>query len=240
MGFSRVEAVALLDALFEERPLFHGAAPEVNWQLADEPLRWLLDQLPAGARTLETGCGYSTVLLAAVAEHHTVVAPATEEHERVRSWCSAHGVTTTHVRFVAEASQRWLPTAASNAGLGDLDCVLIDGDHAFPVPSIDWYYTAEALRVGGLCIVDDVAIRACGELASFLDSEEGRWATAGRLPNTVAFRKLSHSVLENQSWRLQPWNTLTLTSPSRLAKLRARVRPRNRLRGLITKAERQK
>jgi hypothetical protein len=36
-----------------------------------------------------------------------------------------------------------------------LDLVLIDGDHAFPASFIDWYYTAEQVKLGGYVIVDD-------------------------------------------------------------------------------------
>src|SRR6185503_1666742 len=69
-----------------------------------------------------------------------------------------------HVTFELGPSDKLLPTMA----LGDLDLVLIDGGHGFPVPFIDWYYTAFALKAGGIVIVDDTQIWTGAVLRDFL------------------------------------------------------------------------
>ncbi|MGV3758062.1 MAG: class I SAM-dependent methyltransferase [Actinomycetota bacterium] len=228
---TRTDAPAAIDALLAERPAFHGRGPQpVNWQLGNDLLRWLVDNVPAGGTTLETGCGYSTVAFAAVSGAHTVVSPIPEEHERVQAWCAANGVPTDHVDFVAAPSQRWLPEAEGAGRLGELDVVLVDGDHAYPIPGIDWYYTAGALRVGGLMVVDDVSIRACGDLRRFLEAERGRWRAVRTVDDATVFRKEVAAVVEYRPWNQQPWNRQRVGAVGLVQAARNRVRLRSRLR----------
>lgn len=231
---TRTDASQLLDTLFAERPALHGHATldPVNWQLGDRLLRWLATQLPEDATTLETGCGYSTILLAAWSASHTVISPIGAEHDRVRAWCAAHDITTDHVRFVEAASQRWLPRADAAGELGELDLVLVDGDHAYPIPGIDWYYTAGALRVGGLMVVDDVSIRACDDLRQFLDAEHERWESVTTINDARVFRKISSDVVGYTPWNQQPWNRRRPSLAEQLDVLRSRARLRTRLRAV--------
>ena len=231
---TRPDAAATIDELLEERPALHGHATTepVNWQAGDALLRWLLRELPEGATTLETGCGYSTIAFAATSSSHTVISPIAAEHERVRAWCGARGITTDHVRFVAEPSQRYLPRADAAGELEPLDAALIDGDHAYPIPGIDWYYSAGALRVGGLMIVDDVSIRACNDLRRFLEGEAGRWAAITTIDDATVFRKLRADVVDYTPWNQQPWNHQRPSLALRIARLRSAVRLRTRLRAL--------
>lgn len=234
---TRTEAGRLIERLLAERPSFHGHAEvePVNWQLGDRLLQWLLAELPDAPSTLETGCGYSTVLFAAVSAEHTVISPIAAEHERVQEWCAANDIATDHVNFVAQPSQWWLPGAAAAKELSELDLVLVDGDHAVPMPAIDWYYTAGALKVGGVSIIDDVAIRACGDLADFLRKETGRWQELATVADATAFRKLVSDVVEYHPWNQQPWNTRNAGLTGVLSDLRGKVRLRSRLRAVTSR-----
>ncbi|HVX18962.1 MAG TPA: class I SAM-dependent methyltransferase [Acidimicrobiales bacterium] len=222
----------LVRVLLEERPSLHGQdvqAP-VNWQLGDQLLHWLDEHLPDGARTLETGCGYSTLVFASRAAHHTVVSPIGAEHDRVRAWCDEHGLDHTSVRFVCEPSQAFLPRAWAASELGELDLILIDGDHAYPAAGIDWYYSAPALKVGGLLIVDDIAIRACGHLADFLAAEKGLWESVATLSDATVFRKASPAATEFRPWDSQPWNRRRVTAADVVQRVKSRTRIRSRIR----------
>jgi hypothetical protein len=71
--------------------------------------------------------------------------------------------------------------------------VLVDGSHSFPQAFIDWFYTQQALRVGGVMVIDDVHVWTGRVLRDFLAAEpewrvEQRWH--GR---TVAVRKLAET-----------------------------------------------
>jgi hypothetical protein len=74
-----------------------------------------------------------------------------------------------------------------------LDLALIDGAHGFPYPTLDWWFLAPRLRVGGLLVVDDCYLPPVGTLVDFLRAQPS-WelsATPGR--RTVVFRKLAEA-----------------------------------------------
>jgi hypothetical protein len=165
-----------------------------------------------GMTTLETGCGLSTVaFLHAGVSRHYAIAPIPDEFERLRAFCLAEGIPVDALVAVDAPSQRYLP----GADLPELDIVLIDGDHSFPAPFIDWYYTAEKLKVGGLLIVDDLEIVTGRILADFLKADR-KWRGELRLRDLrwkekvdrcASFRKLEHPVhIEAmEPHRLQPY-----------------------------------
>ncbi|MEY2446754.1 MAG: hypothetical protein QOH79_230 [Acidimicrobiaceae bacterium] len=222
---------SLLDELHAAESRFHGRSPdeEVSWRLNDEALDLLVDLVSEGDRTLETGVGYSTVVFAARGAQHTVVSPFAIEHERVKAWCADHGVDLSTVEFVAVTSQLALPALASDA----LDVVLIDGDHAFPTPFIDFFYAAGRLVPGGLLVVDDTNVRSCRVLADFLHTEASRWRLHTELWSTTVFERLDGPLLPPGGWGAQPWSATPLRDSTPLSLqqwLRARLRIRTRLR----------
>ena len=101
--------------------------------------------------------------------------------------------------FIVDRSEQALPRLQ----LRDVDVALIDGRHGFPAPFIDWYYLAEALKVGGLLIVDDVHIWTGDVLAQFLSVEKD-WKLVADLPRAVAFAKRGDSA-QHKEWTEQPF-----------------------------------
>jgi Methyltransferase domain len=187
--------------LLVERPSFHGRPSVVrNWQLADDVLQWLDVNIRRGQRTLETGCGYSTILFALKGAQHTVISPMIEEHERIRQWCEANEIDVSSLDFVLGRSEDVLPAL----GPAPLDLVLIDGWHAFPAPFLDWFFTAKRLAVNGYVIVDDTQLKAVRILRDFLEMERGRWELVARFERTDIFQKVSHNVFVGE-WYTQPY-----------------------------------
>jgi hypothetical protein len=145
-----------------------------------EVARFLHQSIVEGGRTLETASGLSTVIFA--------MRKVYREYGRER------------VEFVVEPSETYLPRCT----LQDLDLVFIDGKHAVPWPFIDWFYTAEKLKVGGVCVIDDIHLESVLDLVKFLQ-EEPRWESVWELPRrTIAFRKLSATV-HDVAWHQQPY-----------------------------------
>ena len=138
--------------------------------------RFLDEQLAPGWVTLETGAGLSTlVILRRGVSRHISIAPYAGEFEAVRAYCGRVGIPTDGWEPITASSLDWLPSAA----LPPLDLVLIDGAHAFPAPFIDWHYTAESLKVGGLVVIDDLQLVTARILADFLRADE-RWEEVRR------------------------------------------------------------
>lgn len=87
-----------------------------------------------------------------------------------------------------------------------LDLVLIDGDHAFPSPFIDWYYTADRINKGGYVIVDDTQLSTGRILHDFLCLEKKRWKLHRVIGKTSIFKKMaSGNVAEGIFWIQQPF-----------------------------------
>jgi hypothetical protein len=201
------DAETIFKLLLKESPAFHGVAGESQWSLGLDTLQWLLETARPTDTTLETGCGYSTIIFAARGCKHTVISPMASEHQRIQSWGTSHGIDFSNVRFIAAKSEDVLPSLDSDA----LDLVLIDGWHAFPAPFIDWFYTCQKLSLNGRMVVDDTQILACRILSDFLCQESGRWELETRLHRTDVFKKVKDQVFEGD-WRSQPYGAKPLLS----------------------------
>jgi len=224
----------LLDELSASDARFHGWAPdiEVSWGLNQQALDLLVDLVGEDQRTLETGVGYSTVVFAARGAKHTVVSPAEFEHDRVRTWCEDRGLGLAALQFVCASSQEALPQLDPTA----LDLVLIDGDHAFPSPFIDFYYAGGRLVAGGLLVVDDTHLRACRVLSEFLTADTARWRVHTELSTTTVFERLRGPLIPDEGWMAQPWGARPLPfgpSLSPWERVRRAGRLRTRIRGVI-------
>jgi hypothetical protein len=210
----RGRVAAALVALDAERPQFHyvdGKAME--WSIGAPTQQWMLDFLPSTRRTLETGCGFTTVLFAAGGTDHTVVTPSADEVGRVQAFCADHGIAFDAVRPAVGDSTRILQALE----LGELDLVLIDGGHAFPIPCIDWFFTQGALRVGGHVVVDDFRMPSVHQLVDFLRAETPTWREVAVAGNSVIFQKLGHDDF-SRDWEGQHVNRNALqpTLPRRI------------------------
>ena len=204
MSTPNVSSTNILRKLLEEKPKFHGGRGEVganNWAIHPHVLEWMTQNIPPGCHTLETGCGYSTVILALLSKHHTVISPSSIEHDRIRKWCHTHAFSTDHMSSLADKSQNVLPGLLCEP----LDFVLIDGDHAFPGPFIDWYYVADKVKAGGYIAVDDTQLITGKILRDFLSQEEGRWILAAEIGKTAIFKRVSERPVIGLNWMDQPF-----------------------------------
>ncbi|MDQ6748783.1 MAG: class I SAM-dependent methyltransferase [Candidatus Dormibacteraeota bacterium] len=181
-------------------PLLHrdGGTP-TSWRVAADLLELLNEVTSPGDTTLETGAGVSTILFAALGARHHCVCPDSDVVARITEYCRGKGVATDSITFVVDTSERALPAMA----LPPLDLVLIDGRHGFPAPQIDWFYTAAALKVGGLVIVDDIQLWACRLLRDFLAAEP-EWELSSESPERwSAFRKVTEGDVQGKEWTQQ-------------------------------------
>jgi Methyltransferase domain len=190
-----------IEPLVTGAPPFHedAAGQPVYWALHRKVLHYIGEVSNHESRTLETGAGMSTVVFAAAGAAHITVVPDDKVVARIRQFCGEKGIPLDKVHFEIGTSESVLPSLP----LGELDVVLIDGRHGFPAPFIDWHYTAGALKVGGVLIVDDIQLWTGRVLRDFLEEEPG-WAVEREFPTTIAFRKTaagSHA----KEWNDQPF-----------------------------------
>jgi predicted O-methyltransferase YrrM len=183
---------ALIQQLLADKPAFH-AWPDgtpANWSVAPDVLRSLAALVKSGMNTLETGAGQTTVAFALGGANHVCITPDTAQAEKIQRYLGALGVTAS-VRFIHQSSDEALP---AGRGISEqLDIVLIDGAHRFPLPILDWYYTQARVPVGGLMIVDDYKMPSVRILYDFLQGED-EWELAQAFEITAFFRRVKETV----------------------------------------------
>jgi len=192
-----------LESMLNNLPECYGIDPGVA--------RFLYDSVSDQSRTLETGSGISTLVFALRQADHIAITPNATEVATIQNYASANEISLNRVEFVIEPSDRYLPRCES----GDLDLVLIDGKHAFPWPIIDWFYTADKLRQGGILVLDDLEMSSVAILRDFM-LEDPRWQfvqSFGRRSLTV--RKTSKSI-HDVAWHMQPYITRRYGRKARL------------------------
>ena len=192
-----------LARILHDAPAIHGelgAGDLITHGLTPAALTYIERTVRVGDRTLETGSGYSTILLAALGAEHICIVPNQPEVDRIQAYLLSQGVSLDRLTFHVAPSERVLPGLA----LAPLDLVLVDGSHSFPQVFIDWFYSASALRVGGSLIVDDVHVWTGRVLRKFL-VEEPEWDFADELGGrTAIFHKVA-DVDPDKLWTLQPY-----------------------------------
>lgn len=183
------------DQLLADPPALHGSTTH---SLVRGSLDWI-NRLPRPLRTLETGCGLSTLVFVLRGDEHVCITPYADEPDRVRRYCAEQGIEGTSVRFEIERSELVLPSLDA----GPLDLVLLDGSHAFPNVFIDYFYSARLLTVGGTMIVDDVHLWTGKVLRDFLCAEP-EWELVEEWDGrTIAVRKVAD--LPSRDWFDQPY-----------------------------------
>lgn len=183
----RIPSMQNTNSVHPETSIKVHAGGTSDWSISREAAAYLATLGGPDKVSLETGAGLSTIIFTQQGGHHICITPSGDEIERIRHECVARNINTDRLEFVQAPSEVALP----GRQLPPLDVVLIDGAHGFPLPQIDFYYTASALKTGGLMIIDDVHIWACGILVKVL-REDPAWervATVGR--RTTVFKKVA-------------------------------------------------
>jgi hypothetical protein len=186
-----------LDDILSDPPLVHRGGTCV-WGLSEDVLRYIDDVIKPGAKTLETGAGISTILFAVRSSEHTCIVPSKQEVDMIRAYCLRKNISLDYVHFITDYSQNVLPTLVRK----DLDIVLIDGGHGYPIPTIDWFYTAPMLKNGGVVIIDDVQLWTGLELKRFL-ADEDAWKFVRDFARSTAYAKAKQEYA--REWTFQPY-----------------------------------
>lgn len=164
--------------------------------------RFLYDSVSCQKKTLETGSGLSTLVFAIRESEHTAITPNASEVVAIRKYADDNQISLNRVEFVIERSDSYLPRCERK----DLDLVLIDGKHAFPWPIIDWFYTADKLKQGGILVLDDLQMSSVAILRDFILEDPG-WRLERSLgKRALAVRKTSESA-HDVAWHMQPYIT---------------------------------
>ncbi len=148
-------------------------------------LQMLEDLLPRPLnRSMETGCGKSTILLSHFSLNHQVFTydDRSETHSSVAYFADCPLFRPEHVTTVFGSTQVTLP----GFHFGEpIDLAFLDGPHAYPFPELEYFYVYPHLRPGGLLVIDDIHIPTIHRLHTFL--REDSMFELVRVEMTTAF-----------------------------------------------------
>ena len=190
--------------LLDKPPALHmnDRGELVNLQIDPKLVPHLRDAVVPGARTMETGSGVSTIVLLALGARHTSISPDGGEADRIRAYCRERNIPADEYTSIVARSEDALPTFAAAE---ELDLAIVDGNHAFPAPFIDWFYLTRLLKPFGILVVDDVELWTGATLADFLDGEEGIWFRVERNRRFAVYRLIGDKgEALTRSWVDQP------------------------------------
>lgn len=172
----------------------------VSYQASEEVLSFIDRHVTENSRTLETGAGMSTILFAIRGSEHTCIVPGQGQIDRIKQYCHDHQISTDKIDFQLHNSEVILPVLKPK----DLDLILIDGCHGFPIPFIDWFYATSHLKKDGILIVDDTQIWTGAVLKEYLLSEPEWELVQDIAPRATIFRKLQTEI-RTKEWDEQPY-----------------------------------
>jgi len=195
------DTMNIVDRLLKDQPKFHVHG-STHWDSLPGTLRAIEKAAHEGARTLETGCGASTVVFAAQGAQHTVISPDGDEHKRVRDYLKTIGVDDSRLVSIVGGSDLILPSLCTERVL---DLAYIDGAHSFPYPAVDWLYITRALKIGGRIIMDDIPIPSTAYVFRFMLSDPG-WRLDAILDDRAAAFTLIREPPSIEDYTLQPFN----------------------------------
>jgi predicted O-methyltransferase YrrM len=220
---SRRDAQDVLAGLRSEMPSFR--IPDLHDRPPSRVLEWLVGEVPLGGSSLETGCGWSTIVLGLVTDRHVAVAPDAAEHDRIRAWCTEHGVALDGVELVAGRSEHHLPAAITDGTLAPatFDLVLVDGDHAAPLPALDAFHATPLVRTGGLVVFERARIGAVAEVVGRLRADAAGWTVRHAVDDAIVLQRRAAGPATPARWWEQPGNAEIPSLEGRARALRHRL-----------------
>jgi precorrin-6B methylase 2 len=155
--------------------------------------------------SVETGCGGSTIVLSHASGRH--IAFAIEGNDRtITELRQQSDLRTENVTFIEGETK---DTLAAYQFETELDLVLLDGPHAYPLPQIEFAYLFPRIRLGGWLVVDDIQIPSVHELFKFLEKESSVVLEEVAV-RTAFFRRVSAAHHGPDGWALQGVNRRTI------------------------------
>lgn len=221
---SRADIEPIMEALERLPPDWHGSG-----LITVAALRGIARLASAGLQaSAETGSGRSSLLLSHLSADHTIFSvDGAGSLSRVRT---SPLLRREAVRIVDGPSQVTLPQFRPNR---QLDLVLLDGCHAYPVPEIDYFHLYPHLATGGLLVVDDIHIPTIRNMFRFL-KEDDMFVLLEVAGHTAFFRRTSAPAFDHLfgNWFEQGFNARHFPMVERL-KQRIPPRARQRIKALI-------
>lgn len=165
--------------------------------------------------SLETGGGNSSLIFGHHSKKHYSINPDKTACKLINQFLDEHSIES-NITFIEQSSEYALPNINSAIQEESVDICLIDGNHSFPAPIIDWFYINPLLKKDAILIIDDYKIKAVDMLVKFL-KEDDSYSYIKHLGDAVIFKKKNDIKM---GWLNQKMNrTFLIVFKERLKKI---------------------
>jgi len=165
--------------------------------------------------SLETGGGNSSLIFGHHSKKHYSINPDKTACKLINQFLDDHSIES-NITFIEQSSEYALPNIYSVIQEESVDICLIDGNHSFPAPIIDWFYINPLLKKDAILIIDDYKIKAVEMLVKFLQ-EDDSYSYIKHLGDAVIFKKENDIKM---GWLNQKMNrTFLIVFKERLKKI---------------------
>jgi predicted O-methyltransferase YrrM len=208
----------LINRLFDDKPKFHFVTEEDSRRIREKGIElppgpislavgrgvldWLAENVKKGSVTAETGAGYTTVVLAEIADHHHCFVGDQMEVDKIKAYLPTVDLDPGRVTFHVGSTDRTLPGFTPSAAL---DFAYIDGCHGYPFPALDWHYFDRVLKVGGIIGMDNGELRPVREHCEFLE-ENGTYRRIGFVVESYFAAFYEKLCDEDREWAKQAYS----------------------------------
>lgn len=196
-----------------------GALNHRGRAFGTDVLREIEQLLPENVEnTVETGCGKSTILFSNIAKRHRSFSldDRVERDSSVKFFEQCPLSRLDRVEFVFGPTQQTLPRFERHQ---PYDVILIDGPHGYPFPELEYIFLYPHLKIGGILILDDVAIPTIGRMADVLAEDEMFEVVKLVGNNTALFRRTNAETFDpcGDGWWLQHYNRRRISHTRKIA-----------------------
>jgi len=204
-GFDMIEENSVVQSIIDT-----GVSGQQHaWgAFADSTLKRLEQVLPSRvSRTLETGCGKSTILFSNISETHLVFSFDDRElgcNSSVLLYENHPLTKDDRISLVPGPTQLTLPKYDA---WEEYDIIMLDGPHGSPFLELEYYFTYPHLRKGGYLIIDDVHIPSIGQFADVI-KEDRMFEYHALIENTLVLRRTNADSFDpfGDGWYEQDFN----------------------------------
>jgi len=166
----------------------------------------LCEDMPVN-RSIETGCGLTTIALSNISKKHVVFAVDDRGtgHSSVLFAMSSPAYRAEACQHVFGPTQLTLPAYPFES---TIDFVLIDGPHGFPYPQLEYFHVFPHLRTGAILAIDDIDIPHIWSMFSCL-AEDDMFEFVDIVDGRTGFLRRTDALAvspEGDDWYLQRHN----------------------------------
>jgi FkbM family methyltransferase len=173
-----------------------------------ERIEWYLANYFVGktVRSIETGCGSTTILFSNFSTKHTVYAadetPESTSVKDVIASCPLCKPET--IEWVFGPTEKTLVDLDTH---DDVDIILLNGRHGFPIPDFEYLNLIRSLRIGGVLILNGIDIPTVKNLYDFI-SQDRNIRIHGLSRTTAFFQRFDTHYAEPKKyeWWMQAYN----------------------------------